>query len=99
MGVVTDLVPLFIRVHLWLRVLQRGAPTMKDGLQVTRLSASLGAEVRGIRLDEAGPAQAAAIRSLLLEHLVLFFPAQRMTPDEHIAFGRFLEAGRGKKDA
>jgi taurine dioxygenase len=59
-------------------------------LEVTRLSGSLGAEIRGIRLTEAGPAEAAVIRSLLLEHLVLFFPAQRMTPDEHIAYGRLF---------
>lgn len=59
-------------------------------LEVTRLSGSLGAEVRGIRLTEAGPAEAATIRSLLLEHLVLFFPDQQMAPDEHIAFGRLF---------
>jgi len=59
-------------------------------LQVTRLSGSLGAEIRGIRLPEAGPVEAASIRSLLLEHLVLFFPDQQMTPDEHIAFGRLF---------
>jgi taurine dioxygenase len=62
---------------------------MRD-LDVTRLSGSLGAELRGISLNEAGPAEAAAIRSLLLEHLVLFFPGQRMSPDEHIAFGRLF---------
>ncbi len=59
-------------------------------LQVTKLSGSLGAEIRGIRLTDAGPAEAAKIQSLLLEHLVLFFPGQQMTPDEHIAFGRLF---------
>jgi taurine dioxygenase len=59
-------------------------------LEVTRLSGSLGAEIRGIRLTEAGPSEAETIRSLLLEHLVLFFPHQQMTPDEHIAFGRLF---------
>ena len=59
-------------------------------LEATRLSGSLGAEIRGINLNEAGPAEAATIRSLLLEHLVLFFPDQQMTPDEHIAFGRLF---------
>ncbi len=65
------------------------AKKMRD-LEVTRLSGSLGAEIRGISLNEAGPAEADSIRSLLLEHLVLFFPAQQMTPDEHIAFGRLF---------
>ncbi|MCA9501518.1 MAG: TauD/TfdA family dioxygenase [Spirochaetaceae bacterium] len=57
-------------------------------MEVRRLSGSLGAEVRGIRLASADASDAAAIRSLLLEHLVLFFPDQHLSPDEHIAFGR-----------
>ena len=57
---------------------------------VKRLSGSLGAEIRGIRLQEATAADADVIRSLLLEHLVLFFPGQHLTPDQHIAFGRLF---------
>jgi taurine dioxygenase len=57
---------------------------------VRRLSGSLGAEIRGIRLAEAGPADAEAIRDLLTEHLVIFFPDQPLSPDEHIAFGRLF---------
>ena len=57
-------------------------------LEVARLSGSLGAEVRGISLEQAGPSEADKIRSLLTEHLVLFFPDQHLTPDAHIAFGR-----------
>ena len=63
---------------------------LPEGWSVQRLSGSLGAEVRGLRLAEAGPEQAAAIRALLAEHLVLFFPDQAPTPDEHIAFGRLF---------
>jgi taurine dioxygenase len=59
-------------------------------LDVTRLSGSLGAEIRGIALEEAGPAEAEMILSLLMEHQVLFFPDQQLTPDEHIAFGRLF---------
>ncbi|HEB89812.1 MAG TPA: taurine dioxygenase [Deltaproteobacteria bacterium] len=62
----------------------------RSGFEVTRLSGSLGAEVRGIRLGQAGPDEAEGIRSLLLEHQVLFFPEQYLTPDEHIAFGRLF---------
>jgi len=65
------------------------AARAKD-LTVTRLSGSLGAEIRGIALPQAGPADAEAIRSLLWEHLVLFFPDQHLTPDQHIAFGRLF---------
>lgn len=59
-------------------------------LEVSRLSGSLGAEVRGIALSQAGPAEAELLLSLLMEHLVLFFPDQHLTPDEHIAFGRLF---------
>lgn len=59
-------------------------------LDIRRLSGSLGAEIRGISLARAGPAEADALLALLMEHLVLFFPEQRLTPDEHIAFGRLF---------
>jgi taurine dioxygenase len=59
-------------------------------LEINRLSGSLGAEVRGLSLAQAGPGEAERIRALLLEHLVLFFPDQHLTPDEHIAFGRLF---------
>jgi taurine dioxygenase len=61
---------------------------MHAGLEVVRLSGSLGAEIRGISLGEAGPDEAEEIGSLLMEHLVLFFPEQHLTVDEHVAFGR-----------
>jgi taurine dioxygenase len=61
-----------------------------ETLDVRRLSGSLGAEIRGIPLEKAGPDDAETIRSLLTEHLVLFFPEQRLAPDEHIAFGRLF---------
>ena len=59
-------------------------------LLVTPLSGSLGAEIRGIELGKAGRAEADAILALIAEHLVLFFPEQHLTPDEHIAFGRLF---------
>jgi taurine dioxygenase len=57
-------------------------------LDVRRLSGSLGAEVRGLPLGQATTEDAALVHRLLMEHMVLFFPAQHLTPDEHIAFGR-----------
>ncbi|MFM7616143.1 MAG: TauD/TfdA dioxygenase family protein [Actinomycetes bacterium] len=56
-------------------------------LEVRRLAGSLGAEVRGIDLASATEEDAARISDLLLEHMVLFFPDQHLTPDEHVAFG------------
>ena len=57
---------------------------------VRRLSGSLGAEVRGVSLEKAGPEEADAIKELLTEHLVLFFPDQSLSPDTHISFGRLF---------
>lgn len=59
-------------------------------LEVTRLSGSLGAEVRGFRMTEVDDAVAGRLRALLTEHRVLFFPDQHPTPDHHIAFGRWF---------
>jgi taurine dioxygenase len=61
-----------------------------DRLEVTRLAGSLGAEIRGISLADATPEDAAQIQALLTEHLVIFFPDQHLTPDEHIAYGRLF---------
>ena len=61
-----------------------------DGLSIRRLSGSLGAEVRGLALSSAGPEEAKQIESLLMEHQVLFFPEQHLTPDEHIGYGRLF---------
>ena len=60
------------------------------GLEATALSGSLGAEIRGVDLARAGRAEADAILALIAEHLVLFFPDQHLTPDQHIAFGRLF---------
>ena len=65
-------------------------PRLAPQLEVNRLAGSLGAEIRGISLAQAGPSDADTIRSLLLEHQVLFFPDQHLTPDQHIAFGRLF---------
>ena len=59
-----------------------------DDWRVERLAGALGAEVHGpdlAALDEAG---FAAVRRLLLDHLVLFFPGQNLSVDDHVEFGR-----------
>ena len=57
-------------------------------LTISRLSGSLGAEIRGLQLSEVSTDQVRSIRELLNEHLVLFFPDQNLEPDQHIALGR-----------
>lgn len=66
------------------------AAEYEQNLEVTRVSGSLGAEVRGIELAKATPTDAKSIEALLMEHLVLFFPDQNVSPDEHIAFGKLF---------
>ena len=56
--------------------------------EVSRLASALGAQVRGVDLGRADGDQIDAIRELLLEHLVLFFPEQHLSVDDHVAFGR-----------
>ena len=55
---------------------------------VSSLAPALGAEVRGVDLGRADGEQIEAIRELLLEHLVLFFPEQHLSVEDHVAFGR-----------
>ena len=58
--------------------------------QVRRLAGALGAEVTGVDLANATAEDAERVKSLLLEHLVLFFPGQQITTEQHIAFGRYF---------
>ena len=58
-------------------------------LEIRRLSNALGAEITG--LDLTGPldeATVAGIRSAWLDHEVLLFRGQDLTPEQHIAFSR-----------
>jgi taurine dioxygenase len=59
-----------------------------DSWQVTRLAGALGAEVRGLELGKVSTDDIRAIEALLCEHLVLFFPGQRISVTEHVALGR-----------
>jgi taurine dioxygenase len=60
----------------------------KHDWQVTRLSVAIGAEVRGVDLAATSDAEVDRINQLLLDHLVLFFPEQNLSIDEHVIFGR-----------
>ncbi|WP_370942382.1 TauD/TfdA dioxygenase family protein [Amycolatopsis sp. cg5] len=59
--------------------------------EVRRLAGALGAEVHHVRLAEATVEDIDQIRTLLGEHLVLFFPSQSdLTPEAHVAVGRLF---------
>jgi taurine dioxygenase len=57
-------------------------------LDVLPLTPSLGAEVRGVDLANLEPGGFEAIRAAFLEHHVLAFRDQKLTPEQQIAFGR-----------
>lgn len=63
------------------------SPQSQRALQVDKLDAALGAEVRGIDLREPlDPALVDALRGLLFEHQVLFFRGQNLDDEQHIEF-------------
>ena len=58
-------------------------------MEIQRFAAPLGAEVRGVdvrTIDESGWRQ---LNAALLDHHVLVFPEQDLTPDDQIAFARY----------
>ena len=56
-------------------------------LEVSRLSAALGAEITNVDLAKVTEAEVEEIKSLLNEHKVIFFPGQKVSMDEHVDFG------------
>lgn len=60
-----------------------------SGIEITPLTGHIGAEIHGVDLrtpldDETFE----TLHGALLEHLVIFFREQAITPDQHVAFGR-----------
>ncbi len=65
-------------------------------LDVTPLSATIGAEIRGVDLRDIDDATVAQIREIWLDRKVVFFPGQHLTAEEHLAFAlRFGEPTEG----
>ena len=60
---------------------------MNSELSIERLTAALGAEIRGVALRDVDAGQVETISALLLEHQVLFFPEQFLDIDAHVALG------------
>ena len=60
-------------------------------IEVCPIAGSLGAEVRGVSLaDDLSDAHIKQIRQALLEHLVIFFRDQQLSPEQQIRFARRL---------
>jgi taurine dioxygenase len=64
------------------------ARTDYGNFTVEPMTGALGATVHGLDLAQVDDAMAAAIRAALLEHLVLLFPDQDMTPYQHLDLTR-----------
>ena len=56
----------------------------KDIMEINLLSGALGAEINGINLKDNSNKNFNKINKLLLEHKVIFFREQNLTPKEHI---------------
>jgi taurine dioxygenase len=52
------------------------------------MSAPLGAEIHDIDVSAVSDNEWQAIHQLFLQHHVLAFPGQNLTPEQHMAFGR-----------
>ena len=58
-------------------------------MEVTRIAGALGAEIAGVDLSQAFDDDAvAAIRQVWLDHVVVFFRGQNLTPERFLAFAR-----------
>ena len=55
--------------------------------EVKKLSKSLGAEVTGVDLCSVSDDDIENIKSLLVDNMVLFFPGQTISQEEHVEFG------------
>jgi alpha-ketoglutarate-dependent taurine dioxygenase len=65
-------------------------------LDVTPLSGTIGAEIRGVDLRHLDDETVAAIRRVWLDRKVVFFPGQHLEPADHLAFAaRFGEPTEG----
>ena len=64
-----------------------------SAIEIKPLTVTIGAEIHGVDLREPlDSAETSQIRKALLDHLVVFFRDQDITPAQHVAFGQqFVE--------
>ncbi len=66
------------------------ANSQSQSLTVQPLTPTIGAIVTGVDLAQLDDATFAAIHDAWMQHQVLFFRDQNLTPEQHLAFGRRL---------
>jgi taurine dioxygenase len=57
-------------------------------LNVRRITPTIGAEIIGVHLSELDDSTFAAVRRMLLDHLVIVLRDQHLKPEDHLAFAR-----------
>ncbi len=68
-------------------------PSSPTRLRIEPIAGALGAEISGVALTQPlGPETVDAIRAALLEHLVVFFRDQAMTPAQQLRFAGYFGA-------
>lgn len=68
-----------------------GKPMALQHIQIKRLAGALGAEIHGVDLRSTLSGETLAeIKQALLDHLVIFFRDQSLTPAQFLAFGRSM---------
>ena len=61
--------------------------TLKMSYKITKLSNAIGAEITNIDLNKVSTDQVQQIKNSLSENMVIFFPGQSLSIEEHVAFG------------
>lgn len=63
----------------------------QETIKVRKIAGALGAEIEGVRLaDPLSRDTVAEIRQALLDHLVIFFRDQNLTPAQYMTFARYF---------
>jgi len=59
------------------------------GIEVKRIAGALGAEIHGVDLSQTlSNSELDSVHQAFLDHQVIFFREQKISPEQHIAFGR-----------
>ena len=80
----------FERAEFWEgnRLIRPARPAGSNSLDLRPLAGAIGAEIFNVDLADLDDATAAAIRQVWLDHLVIFFRDQNLTPAQLLAFAR-----------
>ena len=68
-----------------------GTQDRQSGLSIRKLHPAIGAEIRGVDFNSVlAEPTVAAIKQAWAEHLVLVFPGQHVTDEQHVTITRYF---------